>query len=85
MDDFIYQSGVRRQVWEALPKPDPFDLGEQKALAEAEIEARVRPLAEQIFAAHFAPKLNAKLEWGGSSLAWNRLFTGVFKFRLEYQ
>ncbi|MFN3266246.1 MAG: DUF4127 family protein [Deinococcales bacterium] len=82
VDDYLYQSIVRHQVWQALPKPDPFDLGEQKALAEAEMESRVRTMAEQLFDTHFAPKLNAKLEWGGSSLAWNRLFTGVFKFRL---
>jgi hypothetical protein len=83
VDDYLYQSTVRRQVCEALPKPDPFDLGEQKPFAEAEIEARIAPAAQEIFAKHFAPRLAATLVWGGSSLSWNRLFTGVFRFLLQ--
>jgi pimeloyl-ACP methyl ester carboxylesterase len=82
IDDYLYQATIRRQVWDALPKPNPFDLGEQKPLAEAEIERRVAPAATELFAQHFAPRLNAKLVWGGSSLAWNRLFTGVFRFEI---
>jgi hypothetical protein len=83
VDDYLYQAVVRRQVWEALPKPDPFDLGDQKTLAEEKIEARIAPAARDIFEWHFAQRLNAKLVWGGSSLAWNRLFTGVFAFQIQ--
>lgn len=79
VDDWLYQSNVRSEVRLALGNPSPFDLGDLKALAEQQIEARMRPLALELFRAHFAPRLpDTTLHWAGSSLAWPRLFTGVF-------
>ena len=86
IDDYLYQSMVRSEVREFLNNPSPFDLGELKPIAEAEIEKRIKPLALELFATHFAPRLeNTNLVWNGSSLAWSRLFTGVFplEFMLE--
>jgi hypothetical protein len=82
-DDWLYQSRVRGEVREALDNPSPFDLGELKPRAEAEVEARMAPLVEELWARHFAPRLpGVRLERGPASLAWPRLFTGVFPLRL---
>ena len=79
VDDYLYQSMVRSEVREAMNNPSPFDLGELKGAAEEQIEKRIKPLAIELFATHFAPRLeNTNLVWHGSSLAWSRLFTGVF-------
>ncbi len=84
VDDYLYQSIVRSEVREALENPSPFDLGELKPIAEAEIEKRIKPLALELYAKHFAPHLeNTELVWHGSSLAWSRLFTGVFPLELK--
>jgi hypothetical protein len=84
VDDWLYQTIVRGQVRSALNNPSPFDLGDLKSVAEQEIETHIRPLALELFAQHFAPRLpNVTLRWYGSSLAWPRLFTGVFP--LEFQ
>ncbi len=79
VDDYLYQSLVRSEVREFLENPSPFDLGELKALAESEIEKRIQPLAMELYAQYFAERLeNTRFVWHGSSLAWSRLFTGVF-------
>ena len=84
VDDWLYQTRVRGEVRVALDNPSPFDLGDLKVLAEQEIEARIKPLAHELFQTHFAPRLpNTQLHWAGSSLAWPRLFTGVFP--VEFQ
>ncbi len=84
VDDWLYQTVVRGQVRSALNNPSPFDLGDQRETAEQEIETRMKPLALELFANHFAPRLpGIKLHWYPSSLAWPRLFTGVFP--LEFQ
>ncbi len=84
VDDYLYQSKVRSEIREALENPSPFDLGELKAVAEAEIEKRIRPLAFELFSKHFAPRLEGvELVWHGSSLAWSRLFTGVFPLEFK--
>jgi hypothetical protein len=82
VDDWLYQSRVRLEVRDVLKNPSPFDLGAQRAQAEAEIEARIAPLAQAVFDTHFAPRLpGVRLAWQGSSLAWPRLFTGEFPLR----
>ena len=79
VDDWLYQTRVRGEVRSALNNPSPFDLGALKPRAETEIEARIKPLALEVFETHFAPRLpGVQLRWHGSSLAWPRLFTGVF-------
>ena len=84
VDDWLYQSRVRGEVREALENPSPFDLGALRPRAEAEIESRIAPLAQRVFNDHFAPSLpGVRLHWQGSSLAWPRLFTGVFPLRFE--
>jgi hypothetical protein len=83
VDDWLYQGRVRAEVREALQNPSPFDLGELKPVAETEVAARITPLAKDLWEKHFAPRLpNVRLEWGTPSLAWPRLFTGVFPLRL---
>jgi len=83
-DDWIYQSEVRLQVWNALERPSIFDLGDLLARAESEIELRIKPIALELWTKHFAPYYpNLKLEWNGSSLAWPRLFTGVFPLEVK--
>ncbi|WP_119316455.1 DUF4127 family protein, partial [Calidithermus terrae] len=82
-DDWLYQGRVRGEVREALANPSPFDLGELKPRAEALVEARMAPLVEELWARHFASRLpGMRLERGPASLAWPRLFTGVFPLRL---
>ena len=84
VDDWLYQARVRSEVRIALDNPSPFDLGDLKPLAEREIEARIKPLALELFQTHFAPRLpNIKLHWAGAGLAWPRLFTGVFPFEFR--
>jgi Protein of unknown function (DUF4127) len=79
VDDWLYQTVVRSEVRVKLENPSPFELGELKPVAEAEITARITPLAQELFVTHFAPHLpGIRLEWGQPSLAWSRLFTGVF-------
>ena len=79
VDDWLYQAIVRSEVRIALENPSPFDLGDLKSVAERQIETRIKPLALELFATYFAPRLpGVTLNWRGSSLAWPRLFTGVF-------
>ena len=87
VDDWLYQTIVRSQVREKLENPSPFELGDLKPVAEAEITAQITPLAQELFDKHFAPHLpGIRLEWGQPSLAWSRLFTGVFplEFKRDY-
>jgi hypothetical protein len=84
VDDWLYQGRVRGEVRQALENPSPFDLGELRSTAEAEIAARITPLAQALFERHFAPHLpNVTLEWGKPHLAWPRLFTGVFPLKFK--
>ena len=86
VDDWIYQSEVRLRVWNALEQPSIFDLGDLLARAESEIELRMKPAALELWTKHFAPFYpNLKLEWNGSSLAWPRLFTGVFALEVKLE
>jgi hypothetical protein len=70
-------------VRDALVDPSPYDLGADKERAEDEIAERILPLARALWNEHFAPHLpGVSLELGRPSLAWPRLFTGVFPFTL---
>jgi hypothetical protein len=81
VDDWLYQTRVRGEVRALLENPSPFDLGALKPRAEREIEARMQPLALELFQTQFAGRLpGVALRWRGSHLAWPRLFTGVFDF-----
>lgn len=83
VDDWLYQGRVRAEVREVLAHPSPFDLGDLKPRTEAEIEARISPLIHDLWITHFAPRLpGVRFERGPASLAWPRLFTGVFPLRL---
>jgi Protein of unknown function (DUF4127) len=84
VDDWLYQTKVRSEVREKLENPSPFELGELKPIAEAEITARMTPLVQELFDQHFAALLpGIRLEWGQPSLAWSRLFTGVFPLAFD--
>ena len=82
VDDYLYQTLVRAEVHAALPNPNPFDLGEQVEQAERVMDERIRPLAETLWAEHFADDLH-DLIWHPARLAWARLFTGVFEFQVK--
>ncbi len=82
VDDYLYQTHVRAEVYIALPNPDPFDLGEQVEQAEIMIDERIRPLAETLWAEHFADETH-DLVWQPARLAWARLFTGVFGLEVK--
>ena len=82
VDDHLYQGRVRGEVADALAADDPFDLGERVAEAEALVEARIRPLAHDLWRRHFTAEGYA-LHWEHARLAWPRLFTGVFPFTLR--
>lgn len=81
VDDYLYQTIVREEVRQKL-QADPFDLGEKKARAETLIAERLEPLVQEFWQRHFASE-TLKLHWEKLSLAWPRLFTGVFPFRVE--
>jgi hypothetical protein len=84
VDDWLYQTKVRSEVRVKLENPSPFELGDLKPIAEAEITARMTPLVQALFDQHFAPHLpGIRLEWGQPSLAWSRLFTGVFPLAFD--
>jgi hypothetical protein len=81
VDDYLYQTVVRKEVNAGL-QADPFDLGNKKSLAEKMIAEKLEPLAVHFWEKHFA-SAKLKLVWKTPSLAWPRLFTGVFPFRVE--
>jgi len=82
VDDYLYQAGVRAVVAGELDGANPFDLGAQTAEAEHLVEEKMRPLAQAFWNKHFAQE-DVDLVWERSSLAWPRLFTGVFPFSVE--
>jgi hypothetical protein len=79
VDDALYQGLARERVRDALGDPDPYDLRDRWAEAEALVDAHVRPLAEDLWRRHFAGR-GLALDWRPARLAWPRLFTGVFPF-----
>ncbi|WP_425144816.1 DUF4127 family protein [Deinococcus sp.] len=88
IDDDLYQARVRPAVAAQLSAefggpPGPYDLGELRPRAEALLRQHLPPLARQLWQTHFAPHIAATLHLGEPSLAWPRLFTGVFPLRLE--
>ena len=82
VDDYLYQARVRSEVDESLQYPSPFDLGSKKQAAEVLIEQRLRPLALELWSEQFAAT-GLELAWREPHLAWSRLFTGVFPFRVS--
>ena len=88
VDDDLYQSRVRPQLYKLLSGPegsgpDPYDLGDQVPRAEALLRDLWPPLAQKLWDDEFAPHLSATLHLGVPHLAWPRLFTGVFPFRIR--
>jgi hypothetical protein len=81
VDDYLYQTVVREEVRLKL-QADPFDLGKEKARAETLIAQKLEPLALEFWQKHFASD-ELSLHWEKPSLAWPRLFTGVFPLRVE--
>ncbi len=82
VDDALYQGRVRSLVWARLERPDPFDIGSQQREAEELMDELLRPLALELWRRHFADT-GFRLVWEKPRLAWPRLFTGVFPFRVE--
>ena len=82
VDDYLYQSVVRPEVYQRLGRPSPFDLGGLQREAEELIDALLEPLARALWQEHFAAT-GYRLHWAAPTLAWPRLFTGVFPFRVQ--
>lgn len=82
VDDYLYQSIVRNEVEKELQATDPFDLGDRSSEAEKLINARLEPLALQLWQAHFQ-HLPYQLNWQKPRLAWPRLFTLELSFSLS--
>ena len=81
VDDYLYQTDVRQTVWQRLENLDLFDLGAQQAEAEQLIGEYLEPRARDLWETHFAGT-GFELAWAAPKLAWPRLFTGVFPFRV---
>lgn len=77
VDDALYQGQTRAEVRGRLVAPSPFDLGEQRAAAEAHLHELITPRIRALWDTHFAGT-GLPLEVGRAYLAWPRLFTGVF-------
>ena len=81
VDDYLYQTKVREDVRDKLVNPSPFDLGSQREEAEELMGLFIEPLAQGLWEKHFSG-LGLNLTWEAPRLAWPRLFTGVFPFRV---
>ena len=77
VDDVLYQTYVRGQVRERLVNPSPYDLGDQRAAAEAHLRELITPRIHALWQRHFVSS-GLRLKVGRAGLAWPRLFTGVF-------
>ncbi|MDV6375926.1 DUF4127 family protein [Deinococcus arenicola] len=82
VDDVLYQAFVRAEVRERLVSPSPYDLGEQRASAEAHLNELMVPRIQQVWEQHFA-ELGLALSPGEAYLCWPRLFTGVFPLHVQ--
>jgi Protein of unknown function (DUF4127) len=81
VDDYLYQTLVREQLRQKL-RADPFDLGPKQTEAENHLGKLSEPLAKEFWQTHFSPT-GLELIWETPTLAWPRLFTGVFPFRVQ--
>lgn len=82
VDDALYQAFARPEVRERLTDPSPYDLGDQRAAAEAHLRALITPRIHALWERHFAGQ-GLALSVGEARLAWPRLFTGVFPLRVR--
>ncbi|CAM3413952.1 DUF4127 domain-containing protein [Deinococcus saxicola] len=82
VDDALYQAFARSEVRDRLDNPSPFDLGEQRAAAEAHLREIITPRIEALWKRYFSG-CGLELEVGAAHLAWPRLFTGVFPVRIR--
>ena len=82
VDDYLYQSRVRKAVYDNLDSPSVWALGDQLEQAEKEINTRIKPLAEKLWEEQFL-KEGFELIWKKAYLAWPRLFTGIFPFEVK--
>ena len=80
VDDYLYQTIVREQIHQKLGA-NPFDLGSKKVEAELYLGQILEPLVKAFWQSHFSQS-NYKLSWETPTLAWPRLFTGVFPFNV---
>ncbi|CAM3168432.1 DUF4127 domain-containing protein [Deinococcus deserti] len=83
VDDSLYQAWTRPEVRAALSSPSPFDLGGQRAEAEAALQRIITPRIHALWNTHFAGT-GLSLHLGEAHLAWPRLFTGVFPLRVAH-
>ncbi|WP_034384258.1 DUF4127 family protein [Deinococcus sp. YIM 77859] len=82
VDDALYQAFTRPEVRARLANPSPFDLGEERAEAEAWLRELITPRIRALWARHFA-HTGLRLDLGEARLAWPRLFTGVFPLEVR--
>lgn len=83
VDDWLYQSVVRPQIATALGNPSPYHLGDQLQVAQDLLQNLMPPAIEQLWQQQFTPFYpGIELKAGPPTLAWPRLFTGVFPLKL---
>lgn len=82
VDDALYQAFARAEVRARLEDPSPFDLGAQRAEAEAHLREIITPRIRALWERHFA-HTGLRLDLGEARLAWPRLFTGVFPLEVR--
>lgn len=83
VDDYLYQTLIRNDVYKHFQQLDHFDLGEKKLEVETLVNQKIEPLALEFWGKHFATS-QLTLQWKGAHLAWPRLFTGVFPFEVNH-
>ncbi len=81
VDDYLYQTLVRNDVYKHFQQLDHFDLGEKKLEVETLVNQKIEPLALEFWQKHFA-STGFSLQWKPAYLSWPRLFTGVFPFEV---
>ncbi|MFC4425721.1 DUF4127 family protein [Deinococcus navajonensis] len=81
VDDALYQALTRPEVRARLNNPSPYDLGPQRAAAEALLQELIGPRIQRLWETQFA-RTGLTLNQGVAHLAWPRLFTGVFPLQV---
>jgi Protein of unknown function (DUF4127) len=82
VDDYLYQARVREGVRQQLHSANAYDLGDERDEAERLLAKFIEPLALEFWQKHFASE-TFNLVWEKPTLAWPRLFTGVFPFQVK--
>ncbi len=76
VDDWIYQAGVRQEIYQKLGKPSVFHLGDKEAEAQKMVVEKLEPEMQKLWKERFEPNLKGwGLEIKKIFLPWPRLFS----------